>query len=121
MKVQFTKKAYKEFQKINKVNSKQFDQLFNALKELENEDHDMKSYYGTSDKVVVKAVYAKDLGTFDVADYKFKREVKNSSYETIYTDEENFNKDLVFNFDGEVGEYQVKADKTLNAGTYRVY
>ena len=35
LKVQFTKKAYKEFQKINKVNSKQFDQLFNALKELE--------------------------------------------------------------------------------------
>lgn len=35
MKVQFTKKAYKEFQKINKVKSKQFNQLFNALKELE--------------------------------------------------------------------------------------
>lgn len=42
LKVQFTKKAYKEFQKINKVKSKQFNQLFNALKELEKNPYSNK-------------------------------------------------------------------------------
>ena len=42
MKIQFTKKAYKEVQKINKVNSKRFNQLFNALKELEKNPYSNK-------------------------------------------------------------------------------
>ena len=42
MKIQFTKKAYKEFQKINKSNSKKFDQLFNALGELEKNPYSNK-------------------------------------------------------------------------------
>lgn len=42
MKVKFTKKAYTEFQKINKKNPKKFDQLFNALKILEKNPHSNK-------------------------------------------------------------------------------
>ena len=42
MKIQFTKKAYKEFQKINKVNTIKFDQLFNALRELEKNPYSNK-------------------------------------------------------------------------------
>jgi len=42
LKIQFTKKAYKEFQKINKVNTIKFDQLFNALRELEKNPYSNK-------------------------------------------------------------------------------
>lgn len=42
MKIQFTKKAYKKFQKINKINSEKFDQLFNALRELEKNPYSNK-------------------------------------------------------------------------------
>lgn len=36
MEIQFTKNAYKDFKKINKKNTKKFNQLFEALKYLEN-------------------------------------------------------------------------------------
>ena len=98
-----------------------------ALKELKNKDYALKTTFG-AEPVVIKAIYAEDLGTFDYADFTFERKIESSSREEIYksTDAADACKEIVFN-DG-TGTYD--ADKyivvdpdetTLKDGYYYVY
>lgn len=57
----------------------------------------------TDKNITILPIYAEDLGSFKFSDYKtLKREIQNSSYEVIYTDEANPNKTIVFNYDATI-------------------
>ena len=100
---------------------------------LKNVDYKLPSYFemGTNSQIKILPIYAEDLGTFDFAGYaKLQRQIKNSSYEVLYTDTEDPNKVLVFNYTGEedaLAETEKLAKDedgnviTLKAGTYYVY
>ncbi|MBQ9786122.1 MAG: Ig-like domain repeat protein, partial [Clostridia bacterium] len=103
----------------------------NATKDLVDVSEKLASNFNDED-IKILAVYAEDLGTFHYADYKFKREIKNSSYEVVYTDETNANKNILFNYSGDAStltgeeDFVVAKDKngeeiTLNDGTYYAY
>ncbi len=101
-----------------------------AVAALKDKQYAMPSYFGTTGTVEIMAVYAEDLGTFNFADYKFKRVIRNSSYQTIYTDETDPNKTLVFNYTGNeedlAATQKLAKDEndepiTLRDGTYYVY
>lgn len=97
------------------------------LKALKNKDYALKTTFG-AEPVIIKAIYAEDLGTFDYADYKFERKIESSSREEIYksTDAADACKEIVFN-DG-TGTYDANKyivvdpdETTLKDGYYYVY
>lgn len=80
--------------------------------------------------IEILPIYAEDLGTFSSEDFTFEREIRDSSSRVIYTDTENANKKIIFNFTG--ADSDIPADAivakgedetaiTLTDGTYRVY
>lgn len=96
---------------------------------LENKDYILASNFDPSKKILINAYYGDDLGTFAYADYKFKREIQNASYEVIYSEEVDANKNLIFNLPA---NSQLQANEklavdengdaiTLEDGTYYVY
>lgn len=99
-------------------------------KNLKDVSEKLASNFNSSD-IKILAMFAEDLGTFEYSKFKFKREIKNSSYEVVYTDEANANKNIIFNYSGDVdaltGEenFIVATDEngeiTLGDGTYYVY
>ncbi|MBQ7885204.1 MAG: hypothetical protein IJ318_03840 [Clostridia bacterium] len=98
-----------------------------ALKALKNKDYALKTTFG-AEPVIIKAIYAEDLGTFDYADYTFERKIENSSREEIYksTNKEDACKEIVFNDDTttyDASKYIVidKDEVTLKDGYYYVY
>jgi len=97
------------------------------VKDLKNNDQELKSIFGKDEAVYIKAIYAEDLGTFKHEDYTFERKIENSSRETIYTssNKEDANKEIVFNYTGtdtlDESKYVVVSDKTLKNGYYYVY
>lgn len=99
----------------------------NVLKALKNKDHALKTTFG-AEPIIIKAIYAEDLGTFNYADYKFERKIENSSREEIYksTEAADACKEIVFN-DG-TGTYDANKyivvdpdETTLKDGYYYVY
>lgn len=73
-----------------------------ALKNLKNKDYALKSMFGNED-IVIKAIYASDLATFNYSDYKFERRIENSSRELVYKSDslEDACKEIVFNHTGD--------------------
>lgn len=100
-----------------------------ATTDLKNVDYKLKSNFN-SENIEILPIYAEDLGTFNFSDYKFKREIRNSSYEVLYTDTESPNKTILFNStyaDADVPATAIVAKGedgnaiTLTDGTYYVY
>ncbi len=103
-----------------------------TLKTLKNKDYALKSMFGQIDGVqediVIKAIYAEDLGTFNYKDFKFERRIENSSRELVYKNDtfEDACKEIVFNHSGDdldnTKYITVPADTaTLKDGYYYVY
>lgn len=98
-----------------------------VLKALKNKDYDLKTYFG-SEPIIIKAIYAEDLGTFNYSDFTFERKIESSSREEIYksTDLADACKEIVFN-DGtttyDTDKYIVvdPTETTLKDGYYYVY
>lgn len=97
---------------------------------LKNKDYALKSIFGENDDVVIKAIYAEDLGTFNYNDFKFERRIESSSREVLYTSTalEDAKKEIVFNaqdpsvYEGQEDKYiVVDSSKNLKNGTYYVY
>ena len=97
---------------------------------LKNVDYKLPSYFemGNNAQIKILPIYAEDLGTFEFSQYKLlQRQIKDSGNEVIYTDSEDPNKTLVFNYTGEesalASTEKLAKDKdgnaiTLKAGTY---
>ena len=103
-----------------------------TLKTLKNKDYALKSMFGQIDgvqeDVVIKAIYAEDLGTFNYSDFKFERRIENSSRELVYKNDtfEDACKEIVFNHTGDdldnAKYITVPAETaTLKDGYYYVY
>lgn len=103
-----------------------------TLKTLKNKDYALKSMFGQIDGVqediVIKAIYAEDLGTFNYNDFKFERRIENSSRELVYKSDkfEDACKEIVFNHTGDALDatkyITVPAETaTLKDGYYYVY
>ena len=99
----------------------------NNLVKMENKDYDLKSIFGSED-VVIKAIYAEDLATFNYSDYKFERRIETSSRELIYKNDnfEDARKNIVFNHNGEELDSEknvviAPATTSLKDGVYYVY
>lgn len=73
-----------------------------ALKALKNEDYKLKSVFADGEDVVIKAIYAEDLATFDYNDYTFERIIENENRREIYkvTERADACKDIVFDQSG---------------------
>ncbi len=88
-------------------------------------DYDLKSVFDAeSENVVIKAIYAEDLGTFKYSDFKFKRIIRSSGT-TIFEDSnfEHACKNIVFNNTEKAGtedDENVYSDKKLENGVYTV-
>ena len=102
------------------------------VKALKNVDYKLASNFDSNKEIKILPMFAEDLATFNFADYKFKREIRNSSYDVIYKDETNANKNIIFNFKGDEAAEAALTDAivakdddgeniTLKDGTYYVY
>ena len=98
--------------------------------DLKNVDYKLPSYFesGNNAQIKILPIYASDLGTFGFGEYQLlQRQIKNSSSEVLYTDSEDPNKTLVFNYTGDEADLaeteKLAKDSegnvvTLKAGTY---
>lgn len=97
------------------------------LKELKNKDYALKTTFG-AEPIIIKAIYAEDLGTFNYSDFTFERKIESSTREEIYKSTElaDASKEIVFN-DGvtayDTSKYIVvdPTETTLKDGYYYVY
>lgn len=102
------------------------------VKVLKNVDYKLASNFDSKKEIKILPMYAEDLGTFNFADFTFKREIRNSSYDVVYKDEANANKNIIFNYAGSEQDEESLTDSivakdedgeniTLKDGTYYVY
>lgn len=100
-----------------------------TVNKLDNIDYKLASNFNDKN-IEILPIYAEDLGTFSAKDFTFEREIRDSSSRVIYTDTDNANKKIIFNYTG--AESDVPADSiiargkdetaiTLTDGTYNVY
>lgn len=75
------------------------------LSALKNEDHALKFVFANGEDVVIKAIYAEDLATFNYSDYTFERIIETSNtsiYREVFksTNRDDACKDIVFDQSG---------------------
>ena len=71
-----------------------------APTEVKNIDYKLPSTFD-DENIKLLPIFAEDLGTTNPADFKFEREIVNSNYDTVYTDKDNANKTIIFNYTGD--------------------